>query len=572
MAYRDYNPAGLEALSPTVTAYKQFVQRTQNVPDNQIVPFLISQGKPELAGLIANKMYVDGASKQQQTLMQQPPAAPPTVSDKYAAQAAATRMGESAQPQAAAPMSSGIAQLPNPAMDRGFAHGGIVAFQQGGPPDRLQSMVNDPSIVPDMSDVPGYEAYVSGRWPGWARMSDREKQQVAKTFSDIYQRKRAEKIAFLAPIKAGEDTRERTELAYSMMRDANKETAPVATPAATPTVTPADSARTARVTNEVSAAAPGATPADRPRAGTPRRDDARARPSAEDPYAKFLPSKPPTVEEAMREQLAREMAGGYGRGSKAAADEKAFIEERKQRTGESEKTARKDFWVMLGASLLGNRSPYFATALGESVKENYGNLIKDLRDLKKEQDSVRQLEIQFRRAEENAAQTGDERAVARAETLGERYRTAQFEIQKHKDSVRNAVLDREVRLQIARLQQQGNEGKSARLMALWEGVNEPGISPEVKAKREAALKAEFKFVTDLTAATTGTVLAANISAQARQDEDLRALRASSRYQLATPEERQQMEAGLLRGAGVATAGAQGVASGPGLPPGFELDK
>lgn len=123
MPYDPNQVMGLTALSPTIAAYKQFMERQNNVGDSNIVPFLVSRGEPQLAGLIAKKLRVENAAKSQQQLAQQPPAAPPTVADQY---------DMAAQQQAM--MAPGLPGMPNPAMDRAsFAGGGIVAFADGGP-------------------------------------------------------------------------------------------------------------------------------------------------------------------------------------------------------------------------------------------------------------------------------------------------------------------------------------------------------------------------------------------------------------------------------------------------------
>jgi hypothetical protein len=125
MAYDPNSLMGLDALSPTVGAYKQFVERQNGVNDAGVVPFLVSRGEPQLAGLIAKKMRVENAAKAQQQLAQQPPAAPPTVAQQY--DQAAMQQAQQAR------MAQGLGGMPAPTMERAsFAGGGIVAFADGG--------------------------------------------------------------------------------------------------------------------------------------------------------------------------------------------------------------------------------------------------------------------------------------------------------------------------------------------------------------------------------------------------------------------------------------------------------
>lgn len=139
MAYDPNRLMGLDALSPTIGAYKQFVERQNNTDDANVVPFLVSRGEPQLAGLIAKKMRVENAAKSQQALAQQPPAAPPTVADQYnmaaqqqAQQAMAAQMAQMQQARMAQ-AAPGLAGMPNPAMEQAnFAGGGMVALAGGG--------------------------------------------------------------------------------------------------------------------------------------------------------------------------------------------------------------------------------------------------------------------------------------------------------------------------------------------------------------------------------------------------------------------------------------------------------
>lgn len=125
--------SGIASLTKAGIA-EDFIEK-RGVPRDQIVPFLSSvsnkQGygsmNPELAGLIAKKMAIENAAKQEQALRGAPPAAPPTVRqdiDQLAAIADQRRN-----------VGIAAANIPSPVTPRGMASGGIVAFAQGGDTD-----------------------------------------------------------------------------------------------------------------------------------------------------------------------------------------------------------------------------------------------------------------------------------------------------------------------------------------------------------------------------------------------------------------------------------------------------
>ena len=525
--------AGLTAISPTVSAYQNFVEQKDKVNGANIVPFLVSRGEPQLAGLIAKKLRIENVAKTQQQMAQQPPAAPPTVAQQYdamLAQQQAPRMPQApmAPPAQMPPAAGGVASMPNPGMARGFAGGGIVAFN-----GEDGSLVNEPKFPSGQFFFPGaYED--SGELKPWAA-------GIANAFSP---RKSSASVIREAQALASQG---RTQEAVALLRSARIDpkqafetqvpTSPATSaPAPAPAPAPAVDAPTAPAspTNAVRAARPPATP-------------------AQDPYAQFMPEKPKTAAELRAERTERERAGGYGQFSQASKDEAEFIKERKDRAGQDEKSARKDFWIMTGASLLGSRSPFFANALGDSIKENYGNLIKDLRDLKKEGDSIRVLEIQMRRAQEVAAQTGDKEDRAEAQRLGAEYRNAGFEIQKLKNEANQKALDRATNLRIAQLRmsnQNGSNDRIERLTKLQDLVNEPGISDQEKAIRIERLNNELEFQSKATAATVGTAYAADQSREARREAALLKARATPAWVYGTPEQKAAIEQNMLITEGV----------------------
>jgi len=552
--------AGLTAISPTVSAYQNFVEQKDKVNGANIVPFLVSRGEPQLAGLIAKKLRIENATKTQQQMAQQPPAAPPTVAQQYdamLAQQQAPRMPQApmAPPAQMPPAAGGVAAMPNPGMARGFAGGGIVAFS-----GEDGSLVNEPKFPSGQFFFPGaYED--SGEVKPWAA-------GIANAFSP---RKSSASVIREAQALASQG---RTQEAVALLRSARIDprqafgaqvpTSP-ATSAPALAATPSSSAVTPfkrgpeniiealqdrRADERVDAPATPATPA------APTNTARVARPPAtpaQDPYAQFMPEKPKTEAELRAERTERERAGGYGQFSQASKDEAEFIKERKGRAGQDEKSARKDFWIMTGASLLGSRSPFFANALGDSIKENYGNLIKDLRDLKKEGDSIRVLEIQMRRAQEVAAQTGDKEDRAEAQRLGAEYRNAGFEIQKLKNEANQKALDRATNLRIAQLRmsnQNGSNDRIERLTALQDLVNEPGISAQEKAVRIEKLNNELEFQSKATAATVGTAYAADQSREARREAALLKARSEPDWKYGTPEQRAAIEQNMLITEGV----------------------
>ena len=132
---KNYNP-----LNPMVDQVKKFLDQ-KKVPQEQVVPFLMSLGYRGLAGAVASRMRLDKASEGIKALQQaqgQSPA-PPTVTQENNQQA--QQMQQQIQ-QAMAARRPQMMQQGQPAMPvqnaRGgglmsvYSGGGPIAFQQGG--------------------------------------------------------------------------------------------------------------------------------------------------------------------------------------------------------------------------------------------------------------------------------------------------------------------------------------------------------------------------------------------------------------------------------------------------------
>lgn len=131
---------------------EDFIEK-RGIPRDQIVPFLSSvsnkQGygsmNPELAGLIAKKLAIENAAKQEQALRGAPPSAPPTVRQDVEQLAAIADQRRN----------SGIAaaNIPSPVTPRGMASGGIVAFSNGGDVDFTQMSPEQLEMLAKGNDV-----------------------------------------------------------------------------------------------------------------------------------------------------------------------------------------------------------------------------------------------------------------------------------------------------------------------------------------------------------------------------------------------------------------------------------
>jgi hypothetical protein len=410
-----YDPTksmGLDALSPTIAAYKQFVERQNNVNDASVVPFLASRGQPELAGLIAKKMRVENAAKSQQQLAQQPPAAPPTVAQKY--DMAAAQQAQQEQ------MAQGLAGMPNPVMDRAnFAGGGIVAFADGG--DVQHFATGNPVMALRAANYPGVQPFSPEERESYALSQVGGMAPEPPTDEEIELANRYYRPLFGISSYTPPETKAKAEAAKAKI-DAYRayqklgggKSAPLpATPApaqvSAPAVSLTDSFQT-----DLARAQGRPSPTDKTGIISPSAPKPTAtKPAApvapqEDPYAALLGDRPAAFTSTPIDKT-------------PYTDEQKFIENQIKNQGVDEKEARKNFWIMAGASLLGSRDPNFMTALGTAVKENYGNMIQDLRGIKKEHDALALQKIKLDQAMALAQRTQDKEDMARAERRQELY-------------------------------------------------------------------------------------------------------------------------------------------------------
>lgn len=140
---KNYNP-----LNPMVDQVKKFLDQ-KKVPQEQVVPFLMSLGYRGLAGAVASRMRLEKASEGLKSLQQaqgQSPA-PPTVAQENAQQA--QQMQQQVQ-QAMAARRPQMMQQSQPAMPIQSARsGGIMSVYSGGGPIAFQ----EGAIVPRVLNV-----------------------------------------------------------------------------------------------------------------------------------------------------------------------------------------------------------------------------------------------------------------------------------------------------------------------------------------------------------------------------------------------------------------------------------
>lgn len=126
MIDKNYNP-----LNPMVGQVKQFLDEKQ-IPEEQVVPFLMSLGHRGLAGAVAGRMRLEKASEGLKSLQQGKNAAPPTVVQENAQNA------QQVQQQVQQAMAMQQPQTPQQMPTRGMYGGGIVSLARGGGPIAFQ--------------------------------------------------------------------------------------------------------------------------------------------------------------------------------------------------------------------------------------------------------------------------------------------------------------------------------------------------------------------------------------------------------------------------------------------------
>lgn len=107
--------SGLSALSPLTQQAEEFVQK-KKIPQDQVVPFLLSMRNPQLAGAVAQKMRLDQADDLMKQMQANPPAAPPTV----------VQENQAKLQNAEAMLGQGMGAMPAGVMDRAQFQGGIT--------------------------------------------------------------------------------------------------------------------------------------------------------------------------------------------------------------------------------------------------------------------------------------------------------------------------------------------------------------------------------------------------------------------------------------------------------------
>ena len=110
---------------------KQFLDEKQ-IPEEQVVPFLMSLGHRGLAGAVAGRMRLEKASEGLKSLQQGKNAAPPTVVQENAQNA------QQVQQQVQQAMAMQQPQMPQQMPPRGMYGGGIVSLAGGGGPIAFQ--------------------------------------------------------------------------------------------------------------------------------------------------------------------------------------------------------------------------------------------------------------------------------------------------------------------------------------------------------------------------------------------------------------------------------------------------
>jgi len=129
MVDKNYNP-----LNPFVGQVQKFLDE-KKIPDDQVVPFLMSMGYRGLAGAVASRMRLEKASEGLKALQQgQNQPAPPNVMQENEQKA------QQVQQQVQQAMAGQRPQMPpQQAQPPGMAGGGIVAFSNGGGPTSSQT-------------------------------------------------------------------------------------------------------------------------------------------------------------------------------------------------------------------------------------------------------------------------------------------------------------------------------------------------------------------------------------------------------------------------------------------------
>lgn len=392
----------------------------------------------------------------------------------------------------------------------GKAGGGVIKYQQGGGPARSGAPIpytfNDelaariPSFMKSDMDI---ISFVKAQMPGFDALPMAQKQEVLRQFEPVYMRAREARNTLVG--------RNAPEVAAPVAA------APVDMMAAVPALSAVSPFATEdELVQEVlrqSAIRPSerVEPAVEREVTVTGRREAKREPE-KDRFEEYRYEKPDlaAIRAEREERQKREKTGAY---SQADAELAAYIKEQKEQYGASEKEARNNFWVQTGAALMANKSPYFLQALGESIKDNYGGLVKDLRKLKADTNTLRLEEIKLQQAKERALESDSASDLARYEALQQRYDARQYDIMKTELSIEQAALGRAHTESLARLRSTGNERQADRLMDLWRAANAEK-DPEAKRELLSRYTAELQATREVTKASTATGVGADIRADA----------------------------------------------------------
>jgi hypothetical protein len=506
---------GLRSLAPIVDQTEQFLEK-QNVPKEQVVPFLMSLGRPELAGAVADRMRLDTAAENMK-MMQQGKSAPPTVVQENRAQAQGL-MGMMPQRN---PM------MPNQPMPQ-MAGGGIVAFSNGSTVRLPKSEV--------FSDA-GFEEYIRNNFPNWEQLPEDQKREVARAMKDQYlsaqgramQREAIDprmQRGYVAPAPAAAPV-------AGLPAALPAAPAPTAPPAAAPTGFVAPDSQGAlfdqmmqSASRPTPPAAPVVPPVTQPAAAARRPTTPPAAPAP----GIALPdvNAPQTLEQVTAARIAGDKAAGItGDATKAYED---FLKARTAEIPEEKKAAYKNAWMMVGARLLGSRSPFFAQALGEAAEAGITGYQKDLKELKTAEQALRQADMQLRMNKEAIAR-GDLRAdQAEVRRQEDNYTNKQFKLFELQTNARDKALDRAMDLRIAQLRNvTGGDSRITRLQGLYEATQEEGLTPQQRQARQDKLAEQIEMDRRFTAATTSGGYSADIRSETERKELIQKVRDSFIY-------------------------------------------
>jgi len=511
-----------------MASLQQAIQK--GMPPDQAIQYVKSMATQGVAPLtdLYSMMNQFQRLKQQQV---KPPQTPPTIRDEL------NMMDQQQQMQQAMAQQGNIQQMqapppPGQPMDRGlgavdaglmeypkFSGGGITALAGGGDVIAFQNegLVPKPYEFNDdlSSRVPSFMtsdmdivSFVKRQMPNFDMLTPEQKQQVLRSFEPAYNRARAARLKLegrgavetaapdaapvAAPAPAGQQLNFRNQNALMS----------VSSPFDSPDKQMGD------VFSQLStrpAEAPTVTEERRPAA--PRREVATA--PKEDIFTRFERTAP-NLETVRKERLERQRTAKTGEFSQADADLAAYIKEQKEKGGDT-KEAYRNFWVMTGASLMANKSPNFLQALGESVKENYGGLVKDLKQLKDDTKALRLQEIQLRRAQEQAIESGSTADQERVDRLTEKAEATNLSIAGKRSDIYQKALDRDNDRVLAQLRQYGNEKAIEKLNRMYENA----IAIQDPMERERSLAAYHEYREEVrknTIASTAGGVAAEIRA------------------------------------------------------------